>query len=64
MYFPDLTTRASLAEIDSVDLAALDFLVGAMAVVVGQFVLLNLLVEFVVQSFVLYSTNDQGSYSE
>lgn len=61
MYFPDLTTRASLAEIDSVDLAALDFLVGAMAVVVGQFVLL---VEFVVQSFVLYSTNDQGSYSE
>ena len=59
MYFPDLTTRASLAEIDSVDLAALDFLVGAMAVVVGQFVLL---VEFVV--FVLYSTNDQGSYSE
>ena len=64
VYFPDLTTRASLAEIDSVDLAALDFLVGAMAVVVGQFVLLNLLVEFVVQSFVLYSTNDQGSYSE
>ena len=59
VYFPDLTTRASLAEIDSVDLAALDFLVGAMAVVVGQFVLL---VEFVV--FVLYSTNDQGSYSE
>ena len=45
VYFPDLTTRASLAEIDSVDLAALDFLVGAMAVVVGQSVLL---VQFVV----------------
>ena len=32
-YFPDFTTRASLAEIDSVDLAALDFFVGAIMVV-------------------------------
>ena len=34
-YFPDLTTSASLAEIDSADLAALDFFVGAMAVIVS-----------------------------
>ena len=31
-YFPDLTTRARREEIDSEDLAAFDFLVGAMAV--------------------------------
>jgi len=35
VYFPDLTTSASLAAMDSVDLAALDFLVGAIAVVEG-----------------------------
>lgn len=32
VYLPDFTTRASLAAIDSVDLAALDFLVGAIAI--------------------------------
>jgi hypothetical protein len=31
VYLPDLTTSASRAAIDSVDLAALDFLVGAIA---------------------------------
>ena len=31
MYLPDLTTSASLAEMDSVDLAALVFLDGAMS---------------------------------
>jgi hypothetical protein len=37
VYFPDLTTRASLAEMDSVDLVAFDFLVGAIAAVgVGE----------------------------
>ena len=35
VYFPDLTTSASLAVIDSDDLAALDFFVGAMTVVVS-----------------------------
>ena len=34
-YFPDLTTRARREEMDSEDLAALDFLVGA--IVVGVF---------------------------
>jgi hypothetical protein len=29
VYFPDLTTSANRAAIDSVDFAALDFLVGA-----------------------------------
>ena len=31
-YFPDLTTRARREDMDSEDLAAFDFLVGAMAV--------------------------------
>jgi hypothetical protein len=31
-YFPDLTTRARREEIDSEDLVAFDFLVGAIAV--------------------------------
>ena len=31
-YFPDLTTRVRREEIDSEDLAALDFFVGAMVV--------------------------------
>ena len=58
MYFPDLTTRASLAEIDSVDLVALDFFVGAMAVVALAVGLSDC------RPFVLYSTNDQGLNSE
>jgi len=36
VYFPDLTTSPSLAEIDSVDLVALDFFVGAMVAVGGR----------------------------
>jgi hypothetical protein len=33
LYLPDLTTRARRAAIDSVDFAALDFFVGAIAIV-------------------------------
>jgi hypothetical protein len=61
VYFPDLTTRASLAEIDSVDLVALDFFVGAMVVVAGCLVCR---LSSTNQGFVLYSTNDQGLNSE
>jgi len=57
VYFPDLTTRASLAEIDSEDLAALDFFVGAMLVGVGR----N---DCRQNALLLYSFSNQGSNSD
>ena len=59
VYFPDLTTRASLAAIDSLDLAAFDFFVGAIAVVVVSW---SVVVHEI--KSVLYSTSNQGLNSE
>ena len=61
VYFPDLTTSASLVEMDSLDLVALDFFVGAMACCS---VVDCLFLQSRNDLMSLYSSNDQGSSSE